>query len=256
MTEITKCPYCGEEILSVAKKCKHCDEWQNEYVSNKKTITKIGKYFRELSVIVTGIAITVSIGLWVNNMNTQKDQKQYLAAIKAELEYNAKEFDRYVKFLQKPVRYAKYIYVNYVFHANDKHFLNKDTLEYYSETDTYNCGYWYTESVTGIFPTNAFEMLKFSGAMRQIKNKELLQSIWSTYVQIEVAKSNLARIFQIKEEGWKRDVQTEVIERRTIDVPMYAFHVTGGPFEMVRYCEQTSEVIKEMLSKFEEAGIK
>lgn len=28
MEEATKrCPYCGEEILSVAKKCKHCGEW-------------------------------------------------------------------------------------------------------------------------------------------------------------------------------------------------------------------------------------
>ena len=28
MEDATKrCPYCGEEILSVAKKCKHCGEW-------------------------------------------------------------------------------------------------------------------------------------------------------------------------------------------------------------------------------------
>ena len=25
-----RCPYCGEEILSVAKKCKHCGEWLDE----------------------------------------------------------------------------------------------------------------------------------------------------------------------------------------------------------------------------------
>jgi hypothetical protein len=28
--ETMKCPYCGEEILAVAKKCKHCGEWLDE----------------------------------------------------------------------------------------------------------------------------------------------------------------------------------------------------------------------------------
>lgn len=30
MEETKRCPYCGEEILSVAVKCKHCGEWLEE----------------------------------------------------------------------------------------------------------------------------------------------------------------------------------------------------------------------------------
>ena len=27
MNETKSCPYCGEEILATAKKCKHCGKW-------------------------------------------------------------------------------------------------------------------------------------------------------------------------------------------------------------------------------------
>ena len=30
MEKVKNCPYCGEEILAVAKKCKHCGEWLGE----------------------------------------------------------------------------------------------------------------------------------------------------------------------------------------------------------------------------------
>ena len=30
MNETKNCPYCGEEILAIAKKCKHCGEWLDQ----------------------------------------------------------------------------------------------------------------------------------------------------------------------------------------------------------------------------------
>lgn len=35
MSEYRKCPYCGEEILAEAKKCKHCREWLTDQPAEK-----------------------------------------------------------------------------------------------------------------------------------------------------------------------------------------------------------------------------
>ena len=37
MEETKRCPYCGEEILAVAKKCKHCRKWLNEDPTSQTT---------------------------------------------------------------------------------------------------------------------------------------------------------------------------------------------------------------------------
>jgi len=133
--------------------------------------------------------------------------------------------------------------------------MSQDTLDYYAKSDADGCGYWYFESVTGQFPTNAFEMFKFSGAMRQIKNKKLLQSIWGTYAQIEMSKLNLDRLYQQKREEWTRSTQILIIEKGKIDVPMSVFYSTGCPGEMIRFCTEALETIKETLSEIEKARI-
>lgn len=38
--ETKRCPYCGEEILAVAKKCKHCGEWLDKEAIRTERIDK------------------------------------------------------------------------------------------------------------------------------------------------------------------------------------------------------------------------
>jgi hypothetical protein len=39
MEKTKRCPYCGEEILAIAKKCKHCGEWFDEPSTHMSTST-------------------------------------------------------------------------------------------------------------------------------------------------------------------------------------------------------------------------
>ena len=58
------------------------------------TVKKVGKYLREISVVVIGVAITLSASFWINNRNDKRDMNLYLYAIKLELDEN-------IKFLEK-----------------------------------------------------------------------------------------------------------------------------------------------------------
>jgi hypothetical protein len=206
---------------------------------------KIGKYLREISVVVIGVAITLSVSFWITNKSEKKDLALYLNAIKMELEENAENFDFYAQWLKKSVRYANYL------NSNDKKSLNKDSLSYYSFTDDAGCGYMNTNSITSqLFMTNAFEMFKNSGAMRKITDKELLMSIWRTYTYLEYAVGVFDRSFLIKQEEAMRE-QELIANEIPIAVPMRIYYSTDLPYSLVRHSETTSAIIKETIAKLE-----
>lgn len=87
MEEKKLCPYCGEEILAVAKKCKHCGEWLDKkenaearivakQVPEKKTAFK--KWWIAIPLI-----ILIAIGLFVVVSNHQS-KPENLALVEKE----------------------------------------------------------------------------------------------------------------------------------------------------------------------------
>jgi len=217
----------------------------SKFKKTERTIRPIVKYLRELSIVVTGIAITVGTGLWVNYRNNEKAKKEYLDSIKMELEQNIENFELYAKWMQKSVKYADYL------KSNDKTSLNEDSLAYYAFSSEDGCGYDNILSRTSMFSTNAFEMLKFSGVMRQTKGKELL-IIWGVYSQIEEIKLFFDKSFQLKEREWERELQL-LAEGKPIAVPKQNFYTSNVPYEIVLVCKMASEIIKNALSTLEEA---
>ena len=210
---------------------------------------KIGKYIRELSIVVIGVAITLSASYWISEKSEKKNMKLYLNTIKMELELNAENFDFYAVWLQKSVSYAEYL------KSNDKKNLNQDSLSYYSVSNNEGCGYMNINSrTTQFFTTNAFEVFKASGFMSQLTDKELLISIMKAYTYLAYAKQNIDRCFLIKEQEAMKEL--ELIENGIpVDVPMRTYYSTDLPHSLVRTCEDASYIIKETLSKLEEVKL-
>ena len=78
MEETRKCPYCSEQILITAKKCKHCGEYLDDSLreENKQkettVVAKEGCFLQTLNVGCIVIAIIIALFLllvFVSNLS-------------------------------------------------------------------------------------------------------------------------------------------------------------------------------------------
>ena len=143
-------------------------------MKTKKGLKKVVKYVRELSIVVIGIAITFTGNDWIGDRNEKKAMQGYLDVVKLELEENLKMLNEKVTFYNHTAEFAQYL-------ISDKpENLSQDSLNQYR----YIIGRISTISIK----TSSFEMLKISGTMRLIKDKDFLKSVIDSYSQMEEIK--------------------------------------------------------------------
>ncbi len=86
MSEKRTCPYCGEEIMATAKKCKHCGEWLDEEMRPTTTshpINEINTADSESQATKKGISFKDCLNIAIGKKNNTTEGR----ATKAEFWY-------------------------------------------------------------------------------------------------------------------------------------------------------------------------
>ena len=201
------------------------------------TVKKIGKYLREISVVVIGVAVTLSASYWISNSNDKRDMLLYLNAIKLELDENIKFLDKEADFLEDWTNYADFL------KSHDKNSIPEDSIRVW--------GYPGLGSIHNIiFQTSAFEMYKVSGAMRLLKDKDLLQSVWKSYLTLEKLKLSLDSYYQLKAEECIKNNQL-ILSGAPIPIPLYDFFYSYAYIGTLDDCIGASNDLKEVAEQLD-----
>ena len=201
----------------------------------KFSINKIGKYLREISVVVIGVAITLSASYWISNKGKKSDMALYLNAIKLELEENIETLERAIEDLKPSVRYSNYL------QSLDAKSLNRDSINSYRIASMNVLIY--------PFQTNAFEMFKNSGVMHLIDDKELLLSLWDMHEELIGAREFSDWYFQNKWSDLKQEISLLIEGQIPKVAPMYHFYIMKMPELAVTNYEKTLKKSKELVLK-------
>jgi hypothetical protein len=211
-------------------------------MNHKLKIKNLGKYVREVSVVVFGVAITLSVTIWISQKSEKRDVDLYLNTIKMELEENIIAIDKSIEYLRPAAKYEAYL------RLHDKKSLNEDTLGYYAS--------FFYEITTFRLKTNAFEMVKGSGIMRLLDDKELLLSTWDVYSDIVSVNEHLKWYSDKKWEYMEKDLL--FVERGTLSLsklpnvaPMYNFYNWGLSSGTLEGCKDLLKKMTETVEKLE-----
>jgi hypothetical protein len=184
---------------------------------------KIGNYFRELSVVIIGVAVTLYASDAITHIKEQKDMTIQLNAVYAELEFNLQIIDGVIDYFDDIAQLKRYITEDY----QNPGQVDADSLSKYSRIVGQTRGL--------VYKKGAYEMLLNSGTARLFKDKASLSDITECYTLMEMSKESLNGYISLRTDLLKKvyDYDTKmIIEDIDLKQPLwrslYNFHLVSS----------------------------
>ncbi|GHS91999.1 hypothetical protein FACS1894203_3770 [Bacteroidia bacterium] len=205
---------------------------------------KIGNYFRELSIVIIGVAVTLYVSTVVSETKERKDLELQLNTVYTELKDNLQRIDSLIEHRNKSKILSKYL-VEYYHNPGP---VVADSIHKYSDV----IGYMHLF----VYKKGAYDMFMNSGAMKLFNDKELLLDITDCYAMIEELKEDHVLYESQKLEQLKKifDYDFKIVEEG-IDLTSSKFRKLYNFFLMFRLddiAEKTREKTEKVLSNRKE----
>lgn len=218
-------------------------------MGKKIKMSNIWSYIRELSIVIVGVAVTLSASGVIVDMREQDDLKQQLDAIYLELNYNKDKTEMLVKYYQDHEKLKNLLILS----LDKKNQINADTMNFYLR---------HVGKITQFtYKKGAYEMFVNSGAMRLMKDRKLLIEITDSYAILETTKDTHKTYLDMKTQEILRLFSTgseSIMEMSTTNnmmniiekpffKPIFTFYISVS--SPGYYSEQANILIGNVLSK-------
>ena len=149
---------------------------------------KFGDFFRNFAAVALGIIITFAGSAWIEERKTQKEIKDAFQLVKAEMQTNRETLQNLIERISLEQQGARYL-LEY-----------KDQLEEMPVDSLNNYAALPFQWANFTFSNNAMEMLKASGLIQKIENKELSLEILNIYTEVKEVENSYSIYAEIKKE--------------------------------------------------------
>ena len=200
---------------------------------HKKIFKSTIKYLREVSIVMLGLTISLSINTYLNNRNERKDIALFLKAIFVEVEENIASLETHREIIEREMELYEYLT------QTERESICDEVMASYQDI---------MEMVHNIsFRTRAFEMLQNSGMMRFISDRELMVSLWDTYSALDMINEYIVELNDFK----RIDAGKALTDPNHF--PLHYYFIVGqAPIIKNQILDQVEEIlvnIKDQLSR-------